>query len=224
MADPRINYLGQNIDQPNPLYEAHSQRSSRPREGTQPQFDLNAMMMAFLMQQQQQNQDRIALQRDRSFGRQLGWGGAGGLTPQAKWDEMFPSHDERIGREVRMTGDYGLTGVQEGLAPKTVNPARPRPEIGRQVADPFDEMGNPLPGVDFGSPLGSPISMPAPAAHPTRMLPGGGFEGMINPQLQGNAKFSDANTYTGKVGKSTKPRRRGSSFQFGAGAAPGFSM
>lgn len=207
-----------------PEYGPYNQISSRPREGTQPQFDLNAMMMAFLLQQQQQNQDRIALQRDRSFGRNIGWNGPGGLTPQAKWDEMFPSQNDRIGREMRMTGDFGLTGVQAGLAPRTVNPAAPKPQVGRVVADPFDEMGNPLPGVDFGSPLGPPVSMPAPPANPTRMLPGGGFEGMINPQLRGPEKFSDANTFTGRMGKTTtaKPRRRGSSFSFGASANPSY--
>jgi hypothetical protein len=74
--------MGQNIDQP-------GFAGSQPQQPQQ--FDLNAMIAAFLMQQQQQNTDRIGLQRERSFGRNIGWTGPGGLTPQAKWDEMFPN-------------------------------------------------------------------------------------------------------------------------------------
>ncbi len=128
MGTPRTNYMGKNIDQSTDsnLYGPyHSVSSQRPANAQPQPLDLNALFAAFMLQQQQQSTDRVGLQRDRSFGHQLGWGGAGGLTPQTKWDEMFPQGASSLTPEARLAsqgpsamnqwGQLGqVTGVDAG--------------------------------------------------------------------------------------------------------------
>lgn len=201
---------------PAPEYGPYHQVSSTPAA---PQFDLNAAIAAFLMQQQMAQSDRTQLQRERSFGRNLGWNGPGGLTPQAKWDEMFGGANAQIGREQRALGGFGLQGVQAGLAPFQPNP---------------EAIARHNPGTVMPEPTGY-----TPPALPTHPIPGG-LEGMINPQAPN--KFADSNTFTVRPGVApsvppgysiadergpytpSKKKRPGSSFGFGATAARGFSM
>lgn len=121
---------------------------------------------------------------------------------------FFQSQNQRIGNESAQLGQYGITGVQAGLAPIQHNPNQP-------------SMGQPVQEAppNFGGGF-NPT---------TRGIPGG-FEGMINPNLPDAQKFADPNFFTAKPGFSTLPpgavagdgttsyRRPGAPpFSFGAG-------
>ncbi len=232
----RTNYLGQNIDQPGGVPQQQGQQPVTP------QFDINALMAAFLQQQAQTNIDRTQLQRERSFGRHIGWQGPGGLTPQAKWDEMFGQNSaSKLSPEARLASQgasamnqWGQLGQVDG-----VDAGKLQGLMGQKYVNPE---------ATFRSNPGNVIPEPpdmTPGPNPTtRQIPGG-YEGMINPQMQGNAKFADANMFTVRPGSAPNvpegaygmdengpmyrpgqktKKRSGKSFGFDATAARGFSM
>ncbi len=222
-----------------PEYGPYDQRSSK---SAAPQFDLNAAIAAFLMQQQAAQTDRTALQRERSFGHHVGNKGPGGLTTQSEWEAMFPdSAASRLTPEARMASggatamnQWSQLGQNPSVNPQTLN----------ELMDLRGQMHNPESTARSQYGIGQVMPEPAgapPAPMPTHAIPGG-IEGMINPHAPN--KYADANAFrvmsgaapnvppgayaTDETGnaqyRKTTPKKKGSSFGFGAPAARPFSF
>lgn len=192
--------------QPSPWWQ-FDQTSNKPQVPQRPQVGTNPQLYgAYNQTQSQPQQNQLAqLFQQPTMPQQHPFDFAGLLgamrnDPQGDADHgyvagqngaynpfsngFFQDNNQRIGNESARLGGYGLTGVQAGLAPFQPNPERP--------------MG------------GQDISQPPPTtSHPfdptTIGRPGGGFEGMVNPNAPQGTKYQDSNMFSAIPGVSNLP-------------------